>query len=547
MRNSFSRTSPAQRIVDKFPEHPVLGSVLIFILYFILGESSYTFVLKPMNNSVFWLPSGLAAFFFIYFRNRMRLWPPLLISVFLSEFVLVRLKGVPLMPALIWGVANLALCLTIGGLAKRAFPTDFSFRRVKDVSSFFLLCFFAVIPGGLIAGAGTLLMDVEGSFFFSALAWSLSDALGIMLLGPIFLSWISFTKPFSGSRGEGIVLGVSLALFSWFVIFVSRDHVIDRSHFSFLVLFAAWGAIRFGARGLSLILLAVDLVEVYATMQGSGTFANVDLPPYERLLILQLLVVNIGVLLYILASALEEQSELRVEAETATNVRDEFISIVSHELKTPLTALTMDLQMLTNLIRSGRIQEESLAKLGRLADIGDREIHRLSSLVDDLLDASRATMGQMRIDPGACELRRIVEEASERLSPALRDSGSSLSVTGEERLNGVWDHQRIGQVVTNLLSNAIKYGKGSPIEVRIERKNNRALVSVTDHGPGISEEDQAKVFERFERFTTDSGVPGLGLGLYISKIIAEAHGGILSLKSEKNSETTFTLELPVGN
>src|SRR5690606_11412472 len=121
---------------------------------------------------------------------------------------------------------------------------------------------------------------------------------------------------------------------------------------------------------------------------------------------------------------------------------------------------------------------------------------------------------------------------------------AKISVEGPADLQGKWDPARIGQVLSNLISNAIRHGGGTPVQVKLEERDEEALIHITDSGPGIPVELQEKIFHRFERFTTNPAIGGLGLGLYISKTIVEAHQGSLTVNSEVGKGTTFTVRLP---
>jgi len=234
------------------------------------------------------------------------------------------------------------------------------------------------------------------------------------------------------------------------------------------------------------------------------------------------------------------------ERRAAIGVRDEFISIASHELKTPLTALKL------RLASAFRIQQrpaprdaEAEEKLERALAAAGTTTDRLVSLVDDLLDASRLTAGRLALHLESVPLADLVNDVVGRVREQAAESGSRIDVVIPEPVIGRWDRSRIEQVVTNLLSNAIKYGAGRPIRVETKALDGRVRLDVTDAGAGISRADQGRIFQAFERVTTASRVGGLGLGLYIGRQIAVAHGGGLSVDSKPGQGSTFTLELPL--
>jgi len=133
-----------------------------------------------------------------------------------------------------------------------------------------------------------------------------------------------------------------------------------------------------------------------------------------------------------------------------------------------------------------------------------------------------------------------------RFQDVLASAGCVLRFDPNGEIRGHWDRLRLEQVVTNLLTNAIKYGAGKPIDVAVERAPSLARLTVRDQGIGISAEDQARIFQRFERAVSTRHFGGFGLGLWISKNLVEAHGGRIHVVSQPGAGATFTVELPTG-
>lgn len=247
----------------------------------------------------------------------------------------------------------------------------------------------------------------------------------------------------------------------------------------------------------------------------------------------------------IVAHDITEQKKIRQALEEAVRTRDEFLSIASHELKTPLTSIHLQTQMAKRNIELGRPDAFAPARMTRLVTMVHKSVQRLNRLVDDMLDISRISTGKLTLTPEPFDLCELAREAVERLGLQAAESGVHLSCSICEPLEGEWDRFRIDQVLTNLITNALRYGQGSPVEVTVQRAGPRAVVKVRDQGPGISPENQERIFRRFERATSENNASGLGLGLYISREIVERHGGQLRLESEPGQGATFIVELPL--
>jgi signal transduction histidine kinase/NO-binding membrane sensor protein with MHYT domain len=245
------------------------------------------------------------------------------------------------------------------------------------------------------------------------------------------------------------------------------------------------------------------------------------------------------------AGSAVENARLFHEAQEAIRVRDEFLSIASHELKTPLTPLQLTLHRLQRTVAAGASGAEALPteQLERVVSVAQRQTRRLARLVNELLDISRLRLGRLELQTEQVDLAEVVRDVVERLreEPAWATSEHTLHVEGPVR--GWWDRSRLEQVVNNLLSNALRYGQGKPVEVTVHTRDEAAWVVVRDRGIGIAPESLQRIFERFER-AASRNFGGLGLGLYITRQIVEAHGGTISVESELGRGSTFTVKLP---
>ncbi|MBZ4333914.1 DUF4118 domain-containing protein [Corallococcus sp. AS-1-12] len=240
-----------------------------------------------------------------------------------------------------------------------------------------------------------------------------------------------------------------------------------------------------------------------------------------------------------------ENARLYREAREAVRLRDEFLSIASHELKTPLTPLNLKLQALRREMERhpGPVPRELVE---RYLDVGTRQLKKLAELVNDLLDVSRIAAGRLSLECVPMDLVELVRDVVAAYEGPAARSGSVLQLECADAVTvGVWDRPRLEQVVVNLVDNAIKYGQGRPIHVRLETRGGRAALTVRDQGIGISEESLPRLFGRFERAVSDRHYGGLGLGLYITRTLVEAMGGTVRVESHLGQGSVFTVELPL--
>lgn len=241
---------------------------------------------------------------------------------------------------------------------------------------------------------------------------------------------------------------------------------------------------------------------------------------------------------------IEDQKNAQIELSKTLQTRDEFFSIASHELKTPLNSLGLKMQILDRQVR--KIQDDVVPKQMVLDAVtfSKSQMARLVSLIDNLLDISRIRMNRLTVDPTQFDFAELVKDVVSRMEDQARQVESHITVKAEGAILGRWDKLRLEQLMVNLISNAIKYGSGEPITVSVESDKDTVTLRVKDNGVGISRKDQARIFEQFERASPTGNIAGLGLGLYIVKKIIEAHKGTIRLESEVGRGSEFIVELP---
>jgi hypothetical protein len=239
----------------------------------------------------------------------------------------------------------------------------------------------------------------------------------------------------------------------------------------------------------------------------------------------------------------EEERVRLARFQEATKARDEFLSIASHELKTPITSMGLQSELLL------RMGDPSGGGLLPSAQPRLRAIHRgtvrLARLVQVLLDVTNITAGRLALRPEPLDLSSVIRDALERWRDDLTRARCALDARLGESILGHWDRSRLEQIIDNLVANAVKFGAGSPIEVVAEAEGACAHLVVRDHGIGIAPDDQRRIFERFERAVPRKHYGGLGLGLWIVRNLVEAHGGEISVSSEPGSGSRFEVTLPL--
>jgi signal transduction histidine kinase len=229
-----------------------------------------------------------------------------------------------------------------------------------------------------------------------------------------------------------------------------------------------------------------------------------------------------------LLRAEEAERSARADAEDALRAREEFLSIASHELRNPVAALSGTAQLIRRARDSGRLND---TRLTTYLDSLEASGRHLASLTNDLLDVSRLQRGELPIRPQEIDVVALLQHIVQRGEWAEHHL---ILETDERHVELMIDPDRIGQVVSNLLENAVKYSpEGTDIVVRLHRADSGALIEVEDSGIGLPKDALESIFTPFQRArnATEANIPGLGLGLYVSRRIVEQHGGRLWAQS----------------
>ena len=278
--------------------------------------------------------------------------------------------------------------------------------------------------------------------------------------------------------------------------------------------------------------VVAPLVRLTAASQTVGDGGSVPLLPGRR--------DELGALSRVLAETTERLVATNAELQESLALRERFLSIAAHELRTPLTSLSLQLALIQRRIEQGADRETLRAN----ADALGRQAQRLTQLVGELLDVTRIQRGRLDLHPEPVRLDQLVHEVCARCTPLLDAGHNRLTLDLEADVLCEVDPSRLDQVLVNLLANAARHARGSAITVTLWTTPRETLLQVRDSGPGIPEPVRSRLFEPFARGT--GAAPGLGLGLYISREIVEAHGGRIDLMTASGEGTAFTVHLPLA-
>ena len=246
---------------------------------------------------------------------------------------------------------------------------------------------------------------------------------------------------------------------------------------------------------------------------------------------------------------LAELKDTQADLQRALTMRDEFMSMVTHELRTPLGVMALEVIMRQQRLDKGDLGWFSPERLQAMLDKDARQVRSMTRLIEDMLDISRLQHGMLSIRRKRTDLgelaRRVVADFEAQFQQNPRQVPLRLSTL--PGITGDWDDSRIAQVLINLLSNALRYGQGKPVQVDVDLTDDgQARLTVTDEGPGIPPEDQHRIFQQFERLPSAGKAPGMGLGLYISQQFVQAHGGRIGVRSEPGQGARFEVLLPLA-
>ena len=519
----------------------VVELAAVALAYWFAARLSLQLALVHGQVTPIWPPTGIALVSMLVFGRRV--WP----AIFLAALAV----NLPIGPSPV-GAAFIAAGNTLAPLAAALFLQRAGFRieldRLRDAGAIIVLG--ALVSMTISATLGTSVLVLSGavpsaSFWSTWAVWWTGDAMGVLLVAPFLLALLTNARTALPLRMAAelaaLLVGIGVLTYLLFLNRMRLEYLVFP-----LIILAAW---RFRLRGAAPAALIASGVAIWAAVQGTGPFGTETL--LQKMIALQVFNICVAVTSLVLTTFVEsheraeEMTRLYVAANAASQAKIAFLHMAAHELRTPLTVLSGYLSLLSDG-SVGAPPEAWKSPLGILA-AKTRELERI---VDDLLTASGLEVGPAKQEGEVIDLRRVVEDAVERIRPRADLLGAEVTVElPDDPVPVEADPAKLGRVLDDLLNNALTYTIRTPrVRIALSTRTQRAIVHIEDNGVGISQEDRERVFDRLYRVADSQVVvPGIGLGLYIARQLARSSGGTLAVESSTPGVgSVFALSLPLS-
>ena len=521
-----------------------LRLALVAVAYWIAARLSLTLALVHGQVTPIWPPTGIALVAILVLGRRV--WPAI--------FAAALAVNLPIGPSPL-GAAFIATGNTLAPLVAAELLRLVHFRleldRLRDAAA--IIGLGALVSMSISASIGASVLVLSGvvsptDFWPTWAVWWTGDAMGVLLVAPFLLSLMpnSAVLPLtlrSGAVLTGLLAGIALVTLALFQNRLRLEYLVFP-----LIMVAAW---RFRLRGAAPAALFASGVAIWSAVHATGPFATGTL--VEKMITLQVFNVCVALTSFVLATFVatrerqEEVTRLYAATNAASEAKSAFLNMAAHELRTPITVLAGYLSMMDD------------GSLGPAPDLWAVPLQTLKAktgelnrIMESLLKASQIDARVMPLKAHVIDMRNVVEDAVGRARPRadlLHADISTRLAVGAVPVNA--DQEELGRVLDNLINNSLSYSvPPARLLIDVSRDSQRALVRVKDDGVGIPEDQHEQVFDRFYRGAnpTVAKVPGVGLGLYISRQLAEHHSGSLVVETSAPGEgTVFTLAIPLAS
>ncbi len=505
---------------------------LVFILYFFTGKLGLTFHAVHDFATLIWFPTGLSLAALLLFGYSV--WPAIATAAFALNFT----TGAPPLVAMGMAFGNTLEALIGAYLFKLFIGQDNSLNQLKKMIIFITVV--AALSTIISATIGTTSLFIgkvisRHDYFETWQTWWIGDLISDLILAPMLLFFsLPILIKFTFRTVLEIILTAGLLIFTYAIVFFGifgvDARIVPLTYIIFIPLILI--SIRFGQKSAISALFFLWILAVYATARGVGPFAHqgsdVNLLPLHGFMIVTTVTTMI-------------HSTAILERELAEKRKNEFISLASHELKTPTTTIKAYTQILRRYPTIKKNQKTKIY-LARM----ETQVDKLTRLVVDLLDVSRLLADKLDLRKEKFPIQKLVKESVDNIN--LIHNHHKIILESQGKMQVYADRERIGQVIDNILTNAIKYSpKSKKVYVKIMPKNDQVIISIKDRGIGIDEQYHKQLFQRFFRVDEKQAgkYPGLGLGLYLSSEIIKRHDGKLWFKSKLSRGSTFYVSLQI--
>ena len=510
--------------------------------YFVLAWGGIALTRESDGISSVWLATGFAIALLL--RSSKKEWPMLVLAMLIGNMAAHYAHGDSLSRTLATSPISVIQSYVTAYAIHRYTKGRFDLSRYSHLIFFSFCAFIGSLPFALIA-ASYFFLEYNKPFASIAAGWYFAAALGVLIFTPVFyVIDKAELKSLAAKnlRGRSFLLFIGLVA-SLAVIFLQTTYPILFPIFPVMAL----SAFLLGVPGAVAALGITTVVSITCTLNGMGPIGLIDESRAVQTLVLQGFLATAGFISLPIASALSYRTRLetslteaKLAADKANIAKSRFLTSMSHELRTPLNAI-LGFSQLMLMNQDKTLTDKNREHLDYILSSG----RHLMELVDDILDLAKIESGNLSVSFEPISCAEIVEETAEMLRSAAAKKNIKIEYEIDPSLSILADRGRLMQILVNLLSNAVKYNKdSSSVKIKAERRDGMIRLTVCDKGRGIPYAQQKNIFQPFNRLGAEmSDIEGTGIGLAISKQLAEAMHGSLGFYSEENVGSDFYVEL----